>query len=116
LRKNGAVVAGAGADMDDMRPLREAELIVEEGPEARLPIVEMVRLVERDQRVMIDMARIGILRRPILPQAHRAADLPRPPPDEALARHAGKRLDDAARPQPHNDPHPLGKPPPSLLH
>ena len=62
LRKNGAVVTCAGADMNDVRPGLEVELIIQMGPQARLAVVEPADWVNRDQDVMVEVVRPGILR------------------------------------------------------
>jgi hypothetical protein len=48
LGKDRAVIARAGADVDDMHPSGQPEPVVQGGPEAGLPVVEPARLVDRD--------------------------------------------------------------------
>src|SRR5260370_29701571 len=48
---------------------------------------------------MVEVAGIGVLRRPILGHGHRAEDAPRPGPEEALPRHRREGFDNRARTQ-----------------
>src|SRR5215475_3193097 len=49
LGEDGAVIADAGADMHDLGPGIESELVEEEGPEAGLAVVQPTLLVNRHQ-------------------------------------------------------------------
>src|SRR5262249_22006082 len=94
LGQVGAVIAGAGADVHDMRARRQAEPVVEAGPEAGLPVIKLAPLIDRHQHVVIDVAWIGILGRPIRPEAHRAQKAPWAGTEKMFARHRRKRLYD----------------------
>jgi hypothetical protein len=96
LGEDGAVIAGAGSDMHDMGATVQFELVVHSSPKTGLPIVEPAPLVDPDQHVMIEVARVGILRRPVLADGHRAEDAPRPGFEEALPRHRREGIDDRA--------------------
>jgi len=52
--------------MDDMGATGQAETVIHASPEAWLPIVEPPLLIDGNQHVMIQMARIGVLGRPII--------------------------------------------------
>src|SRR5580704_9627936 len=58
--------------------------------QARLPVIDLPRLVECDQHIMVDVVWIGIFDGPLLSQVHRAFDPPRPSPNEAFTRHCCK--------------------------
>src|SRR5436190_19124584 len=75
----------------------ETELVEQCNPQARLAVVDAARCVERDQRVVIDMARIGIRCHPIIAHAYWAFELPGSGSDELLARDRRERIDDSAR-------------------
>src|SRR5207245_2701200 len=75
------------ADMNDVRPGLEVELIIQVGPQARLAVVEPADWVNRDQDVMVEVVRPGIVGGPIFRQAHRTEDAPRSRPHEMLPRH-----------------------------
>src|ERR1700731_3830502 len=83
--------------MHDVGAAGQLELIIQTGPKAGLAIVETTLLVDRDQHVVIDVARIGILGRPVFGGGHRAEDAPRPGPEKALTRHRRKGSDHGAR-------------------
>src|SRR5215472_1552356 len=86
--------------MDNMGAIAQIETVIHASPEARLPVIEPPFLVDRDQHVVIEMARIGILGRPIFPERHRAENTPWSRSEKALSRHRRKRIDDRARSQP----------------
>src|SRR5665647_1260349 len=65
----------------------DAEPLEQKGPEAGLAVVEAELLVERDQDVVVDVGRIGILRGPVVGHVPEALDPPRSVADEPLARH-----------------------------
>jgi hypothetical protein len=94
VRKDRAVVAGADADMHHVLARGETELVVGEGPQARLAIVESACLVDCDQHVVVKVTWIGILRRPVFAQVGGTQQPPRARSCEMLARHRGERLDD----------------------
>src|SRR5207237_8337313 len=77
LGEDGAIVGGTSPDMDDMVATAQLGLVVHASPKAGLPVVELPLLVDRDQHVVVEWARIGVLRPPILGHRHRAADAPR---------------------------------------
>ena len=91
LGEDPAVIAGAGTDMDDMVATAQFELVIHTCPKAGLPVVEPPLLVDRDQHVMVEVARIGILRSPILSHCHRAEDAPWPGSEKSLPRHCRNR-------------------------
>jgi hypothetical protein len=43
----------------------DAEVVEEIGPKTGLAVVDALGLVEHDERVVVDMPRIGVLRRPV---------------------------------------------------
>src|SRR5262249_19149681 len=86
LRKNGAVVAGAGADMHDLSARLESELIIEMRPQARLAIVETAGRIDGDQDIVVEVVRAGIIGGPIFRGVHRAENPPRSRSHEMLAR------------------------------
>lgn len=92
LGQDGAVVAGAGPDVDDMVSARQAELVVQGGPQAGLPVVEPAPFVDCHQDVVAEMGGGGILRRPVFLASHGAEDAPGSGSGEMLARHGGESL------------------------
>src|SRR4051794_18217039 len=94
---NRGIIASAAAEMKNLVIGSGTELIEEESPETRLPIIEVACLIERDQHIVIDVVRIGIRCRPILGHVHWAFDSPRARTDELLAWHPRKGSDDCAR-------------------
>ena len=64
--EDGAVVAQTGADMDHVVAAREAELVEERRPQARLPIVEPTLLVDGHQHIVTQAARIGVVGGPVV--------------------------------------------------
>jgi hypothetical protein len=60
LGSNGGVVSGPAAEMEDVFSRHDVEVVEEIGPEARLSVVDAAHLVERNQHVMIDMARLKV--------------------------------------------------------
>jgi hypothetical protein len=73
---------------------REIELIIEERPQARLSVVQPARLVDGDQHVVVEVARVGILRGPVILQVPWAQQPPRTRSGEVLARHGGEGMHD----------------------
>lgn len=76
---------------------RHVELVEQAGPKARLAIVDPARLIEHDQRVMVNSPRICTLCRPVLGKVHRTFDPPWPRSNEALAWDIGKGVDHRLR-------------------
>src|SRR5258707_10911844 len=83
--------------MHDVGAAGQLELIIQTGPKAGLAIIETTLLVDRNQHVLVDVARIGILGRPVFGGGHRAEDAPRPWSEKALPRHGREGIDDSAR-------------------
>ena len=93
LGSDGGVIAGAATKMEDLLSGSDAELVQKESPKARLAVIDTPGLVERDQHIVIDVPRIGIIGGPIildfasdfsratapLQQNARAGPLQRPP-------------------------------------
>jgi hypothetical protein len=113
--EDGGVISGAGADMDDIVATAQFELVVHTGPQTGLPVVEPPLLVDRDEHVMVEVARIGVLRRPILAIAIGLRTRHGPHPKEALPRHRREGIDDSARAQLGREPQFLCVVPPGLL-
>ena len=100
LGEDGAVIAGSRADMYDVGAMAQLELVIHTRPKTGLPVVEPPFLVDRDQHIMVEVARIGVLGRPIFAHCHRAEDAPRPRPAETFPRHRREGIDNGTRPQP----------------
>jgi hypothetical protein len=119
LGGNRGVITGAAAEMERTLARHHSELIEQSGPQARQTVVDAAPFTEGDQHVMVDMARISTLGRPIVVAGSKppagASNSPRSWPDKALARHRRKGLDDGARPDIGREPQFLGIPTPRLL-
>src|SRR5215475_12461739 len=87
------VVARPDADMHNVLARLQVELVIDEGPQARLAVVQSSRLIDRNQHVMIQVRWVGVLRGPIFGPRHRAEQPPRSGTGEMLARHTGESLD-----------------------
>lgn len=93
LCKDSAVVAGAGTDVHDMASDREVEEVKKFRPQAWLTIINASLLVECDQRVVINVPRVGIYCRPIVRYPHWTLDAPRPRPNKAFPRYCRKGIE-----------------------
>jgi hypothetical protein len=91
--QDGAAVASAGADMDDILATCQIELIEHGSPQAGLAVVEALGLVDRDQNVVMEMRRIVPFRRPVIRRPSRAEGTPRPRAAEMLACDRGESVD-----------------------
>ena len=107
-----AVVAGADADMHHVLTRGEIKLVIQERPKARLAVVQPARLVDRDQHVVVEVARIGIFRGPVVPQVPWAQQAPRTRSGEVFARHGREGAHDRWRSHARHMPQLLGEPAP----
>src|SRR5947207_2409658 len=82
--------------MDHVFARSDAQLVEKSNPKAGPTVVDATFGVERYERVVIDITRIGIGRSPIATHAHRALDLPRPGSNKALAGHRREGVNDRA--------------------
>lgn len=110
VSEDGTVVTGADADMHHMVTPAEIKLVIEECPQARLAIVQSARFVDRDQHVVAQVTRVGILCCPVVPQIPGAQQAPWPGSGEMLPRYAGECIDDRRRSYARDMPQFLGEP------
>jgi len=83
------VVTGSATEMEHHLAGLDVEVIEYDGPEAGLAVVDAFRLVEGDERVVIDVLWIGVLSCPV---AIEPKDPPGAGPDEPRAGNGGEGL------------------------
>ena len=98
--------------MHDVGPGGQPEPVVEGGPEAGLAVVEPARLVDGDQDVVVEVARVGVGGGPVGRQVRRVEDAPGTGPGEALARHGREGSDHGRRAHARGVAQLLGEPAP----
>ncbi len=108
LGQDGGVVARAHADLQHAIAVLHADAVELARPQQRLADIEPALLVEGDQHVVIEPARIGVGRRPVA--VGEVQDAPRPGTGEALARHRGEGVDHALVQKMADDAQLLGEP------
>src|SRR4029077_1089141 len=86
-------VARAGTDLKHAVAGSNSQPVEMISPQRWLAGVESSALVQRDQDVVVEVARIGVGRRPVA--VADMEDAPGTRADEALARHGSKRVDHA---------------------
>ena len=59
LGQDRAIIAGAGADMDDMLAGLRAERLEEFGVQRRAAVVDPARRVERDDQILVEHDRVS---------------------------------------------------------
>ncbi|MBA2411919.1 MAG: hypothetical protein H0V63_03715 [Burkholderiaceae bacterium] len=94
LGKDRRVIANATTDVNDSIPRFEFERIETQRKEARLAIVQLPTRIDRDQNVVIQMSRVGILSGPIRRSSglNGSDDLPGAWTEKMLARDLRKCL------------------------
>ena len=106
-------VARAGADLQHAVAGPDSQPVEMIGPQRWLAGVEPGALVQGDQDVVIEVARIGVGRRPVA--VADMEDAPRARPHEALARHGGKGVDHALVAETGDEAQLFGKRAPGIL-